>query len=157
MFEYPMRIVCGIIFSRESLVAQSDKAWGKGAMGDPAPVSKLWEEPPGASRPGRCPSVRWAPGQSSGVQAPAPPAGRVPPPGLEFRRRPLPVSCRSAAQLRPDPFQNTEAAAKDRRTSHHRLKIRPEPRRGHWVAGGRFWVRGDRTEVRADWREDWRG
>lgn len=90
---------------------------------------------PRAFRPGRCPSVRWAQGQSSGVQAPtpgsrgsgSPAAARVPAPTPP---RPLPER---PARIR---FRTLAAPAKDRRTPHHRLKIRP-PARAGTQGGGR--------------------
>lgn len=97
---------------------------------------------PRASRPGRCPSVRLAQGQSWGVRAPAPgcrgssssaaPA-RVP---ASFSPRPL----FEGSPAQPSParvrFSTFVTVAKDRRTPHRPLKIRP-PARAGTQSGGR--------------------
>lgn len=131
-FAHQMRMVCGIFFAWEcegGFCLTTRQSRGKGAIRDPARVSKLWEEPPPrAFRPGRCPSVHLAQGQSSACgPPPLAPAGPAPQPQLGFLRRSLPALSRSAAQPSPARirFRTLAAVAKDRRTPHHPLKIRP--------------------------------
>lgn len=129
-FAHQMRMVCGIFFAWEcegGVLSHNQTITGKGAIRDPARVSKLWEEPPSvlsglgdvrvsirrrarARRAGPRPWLPRAPllSPSSGSCAdPSPPS-----PGAQP----------SPARIR---FRTLAAVAKDRRTPHHPLKIRP--------------------------------
>lgn len=147
-FAYQMRIVWGMFFSWGVLVLRPDSRWGKGRSGILPGSPSSGRSLPRAFRPGRCPSVHSAQGQSSGEQAPTPGSrgsgssapARVPAPTPP---RPLPEH---PARIR---FRTLAAAAKDRRTHHHRLKIRP-PARAGTLGGGRALLRpGCRVEARA--------
>lgn len=120
------------------LVSQSDNQRKMGRSetmrGSPSSGRSL----PPAFRPGRCPIVRPAQGQILGVRVPGPGSrrSRSSIPGLGSGAHPsMPF-----AQAQPSPdwvgFRTLAAAAKDRRTPHHRLKIRP-PARARTPGGGR--------------------
>ena len=105
---YQVRIVYRIFFSWGVLVSQPDKGGKRERSGTLPGYPNSGRSLPRAFRPGRCPSVRSAQGQSCGVQPPPlAPVGPDPQPQLGFRRRPLPALCQSAAQRSSDPFQDT--------------------------------------------------
>lgn len=95
---------------------------------------------PRASRPGRCPSVRLAQGQSWGVRAPAPgcrgSSSSAAPARVPASFSPRPLFEGSPAQPSSDTFRTFVTVAKDRRTPHRPLKIRP-PARAETQGGGR--------------------
>lgn len=129
---HQMRVVCGIVSSwgcRGVLSHNQTITGGKGDR-DPARVSQLWEEPPRCFPAWATSECPLGAGPELGVRAPAPGSrgprssapARVPAP---IPPRPLPG--RSPAQPSPARirFRTLAAVAKDRRTPHHPLKIRP--------------------------------
>lgn len=124
---YQVRTVCRIFFPWRILGSQPDNRGKRERSGTLPGYPSSGRSLPCAFRPRRCPSVRSAQGQSSGVRPPprgsggscysAPARVRGPTPSPpSTRAQPNPVQIR---------FRTLAATAKDRRTPHHRLKIRP--------------------------------